>query len=134
MKVLILKKRKDFLRAAKGVKSVFPSLILQAAPSLCTQSKKVFEDACFLGYTATKKIGKANVRNKVKRRLRAAAALIFPNHALPKIDYVLIGRFNTADVPFDVLTAHMSQALTDANYQLANKEKSKNEKIYDIAD
>ena len=133
MKVLILKKRKDFLRAAKGVKSVFPSLILQAAPSLCSPSKKLSDDACFLGYTATKKIGKAHVRNKVKRRLRAAAALTFPNQALPKIDYVLIGRFNTADIPFDVLKKHMSQALSDVNSQLDNKEKSKNEKNHDLA-
>ena len=56
--VLILKKRKDFVRvAAKGVKVATSTLILQAAQSLSAP-----EGSCRTGYTTTKKIGKAHVR------------------------------------------------------------------------
>ena len=66
---------------------VTPSLILQAAQSLSTPHKVIPEDSCFLGFTATKKLGKAHIRNRTKRRLRAAAQQIFPHLALNGIDY-----------------------------------------------
>ena len=115
MRVLILKKRKDFVGAANGVKSVVSGLILQAAQSLST----IDEDVCFLGYTATKKLGKAHLRNKTKRRLRAAAAQIFPSLAKKGINYVLIGRYNTATIKFETLKNNMIQALHNVNEQIA---------------
>lgn len=124
MKVLTLKKRKDFLRAAKGVKSVTPSVILQAALSLSSINKPIYDDACYLGYTATKKLGKAHIRNFTKRRLRAAASQIFPAHAASGCDYVLIGRFCTTNIDFEALKKNMRQALDEVNEQLfPNKEK-----------
>lgn len=123
MRVLTLKKRKDFLRAAKGVKSVTPSLILQAALSLSSTHKPIYEDACYLGYTATKKLGKAHIRNLTKRRLRAAVAQVFPLYAKSGCDYVLIGRFRTTDIDFEDLKDNMKQALNEVNAQLfPNKE------------
>ncbi len=121
MKVLVLKKRKDFLRAAKGLKSVAPSLILQAAQSLSTPYKPRLDDGCYLGFTATKKLGKAHLRNRVKRRLRAAAAACFPAQARAGTDYVLIGRYNTAETGFEKLKADMTKALEDINRQLEAK-------------
>ena len=118
MKVLTLKKRKDFLRAAKGVKSVTPGLILQAALSLSSTHKPIYEDACYLGYTATKKLGKAHIRNLTKRRLRAAAAQVFPLLAKSGCDYVLIGRVCTADIDFEALKDNMKQAINEVNVQL----------------
>lgn len=117
MKVLILKKRKDFIRAAKGLKSVTPSLILQAAQSLSSPNKPILADGCYLGYTATKKLGKAHIRNLVKRRLRAAAAECFAANAAAGTDYVLIGRYNTATIAFAKLKADMLKALQDIEAQ-----------------
>ena len=86
--VLILKKRKDFVRvAAKGVKVATSTLILQAAQSLSAP-----EGSCRTGYTTTKKIGKAHVRNRTRRRMRAAVRELFPARARPGVDYVLIGQ------------------------------------------
>ncbi len=94
---------------------VTPSLILQAAQSLSTPHKVIPEDSCFLGFTATKKLGKAHIRNRTKRRLRAAAQQIFPHLALNGIDYVLIGRYNTKDVAFANLQKDMEFALKRIN-------------------
>lgn len=115
VEVLILKKRKDFVRvASQGIKAVSSGLILQAAQNL---SK---EKTSRIGYTATKKIGKAHLRNRSKRRLRAAAREIFPIHALPGIDYVLISRFNTASCNFAELKQNMFLSLTKINKQLSS--------------
>lgn len=134
MKVLILKKRKDFIRAAKGYKSVAPSLILQAAQSLSSPARDVLEDGCYLGFTATKKLGKAHVRNRVKRRLRAAAAECFAAGGRPGTDYVLIGRYNTAVVDFAKLKSDMARALLDINSQMDSQGAQRNETPDDRAD
>ena len=135
MKVLILKKRKDFLKAARGVKSVMPSLILQAAPFLAKSNKTESDSFCRLGYTATKKLGKAHIRNRTKRRMRAAAAQILPLVALPNIDYVLIGRYNTANVKFEKLIEDLKNAILEVNKSFPSVENVKsNEKTYDISD
>ena len=66
--VLKIKKRKDFLRVAKqGLKMVTSTVILQAAQSL-----SVSETAPKIGFTTTKKLGKAHIRNRARRRMRAA--------------------------------------------------------------
>ena len=101
-----------------------PSLILQAAQSLSRTEKLVDEQTCYLGYTVTKKIGKAHLRNRTKRRLRAAAASAFAQYAQGGIDYVLIGRYNTADVEFPKLCSHVQKAIISINQMLlANKGK-----------
>ena len=134
MKVLTLKKRKDFLRAAKGVKSVMPNLILQAALSLSSANKPVLNNSCYLGYTVTKKIGKAHLRNLTKRRLRAAASLVFPNTAFSGVDYVLVGRFSTAKVAFEKLKTDMYRALKEVNTALQKHERVENEVFNDKND
>jgi ribonuclease P protein component len=64
-----------------------------------------------IGFTATKRIGNAVVRNRVRRRLKAAVAEIMPAHAVPGFDYVLIGRAGTADRPYDALCRDLVAAL-----------------------
>ena len=93
--VLKLKKRKDFLRVAKqGQKMVTSTVILQAAQSLSApeQNPKT-------GFTTTRKIGKAHIRNRARRRMRAALREFYPL-LKPGFEYVLIGRYNTADCDF----------------------------------
>ena len=57
-----------------------------------------------VGFTCSKKLGNAVVRNRAKRRLRAVARELLPAHGRPGWDYALIGRPGaTAERPFDAL-------------------------------
>lgn len=130
MKVFVLKKRRDFIRAANGFKVVTNGLVLQAALNL----SKTDTDVCFVGYTATKKIGKAHIRNRTKRRLRAAVANVFPKNALPNINYVIIGRHNTATLDFSYLVRKLDRAVTEINQQIINARKNNDKSPDDCTD
>ncbi len=122
----VLKKRKDFLRvASNGFKVVKTSLIMQATLSFTQEEPRPFR----LGFTATKKIGKAHIRNKTKRRLRASCII---NKKLfnPNMDYVFIGRHNTSSIDFETLAKEMKEAIKFANKRLLQeKEDDKNNNI-----
>jgi ribonuclease P protein component len=104
-----LKVRADFLRVAgAGRRSARPGLVVQAAPHR-NGSRGVA--GIRVGFTASKKVGNAVVRNRAKRRMRAAAASVLPAVGRPGTDYVLIARAGTADRPFAELVADLEAAL-----------------------
>ncbi|MBL4620234.1 MAG: ribonuclease P protein component [Marinicaulis sp.] len=63
------------------------------------------------GLTVTKKLGGAVTRNRIRRRLRAAAKAVFPNYARPGDDYVLIARAAAYDRNYAALLDDMKRAL-----------------------
>jgi len=120
---VILKKRKDFLRAAKDVTVVFKNVIVQAARPLSGAE----EHPARIGFTATKRLGKAYIRNRTKRRLRAVMREIYESLALPNVDYVLVGRFDTCSCPFADLYNDIVRAFKKANKTILS-EQTDNEK------
>jgi ribonuclease P protein component len=64
-----------------------------------------------VGFTASRKVGNAVVRNRAKRRLRAAAAQLLRARGNPRTDYVLIARATTARRPFAALLDDLESAL-----------------------
>ena len=64
-----------------------------------------------LGITVTKKIGGAIIRNRMKRRFRALAREILPEHGVPGADHVLIGRAGGVERDFALLRAEFGKAL-----------------------
>lgn len=100
-----LLKRPEFLRVqAAGRKWVSKSVIVQVAPGS--------GDDIRFGLTVTKKsCGNAVHRNRIRRRLRAAAYDIFPDNAAKGHDYVLIGRPDSGTTPYETLTADLKWCL-----------------------
>ena len=64
-----------------------------------------------VGFTVSRRVGNAVVRNRVKRRLRAAAELVLTDHAMPGHDYVLIGRAANVRCSFPKIVRDLETAL-----------------------
>lgn len=64
-----------------------------------------------VGFTATKKIGGAVIRNRAKRRLREAARVVLPKAGVPGTLYVLIARAQTAGSAYNCLLGDLGRAV-----------------------
>jgi ribonuclease P protein component len=82
----ILALRSDFLRAASARRQGTQGFLLQA------RRRDDGSDAVRVGFTCSKKIGNAVMRNRAKRRLREVARAVLPALAQTGWDYVLVGR------------------------------------------
>jgi ribonuclease P protein component len=107
-----LKTRAEFLRvAAARSRAARPGLVLQAAPRQNKPGADEPEGELRVGFTASRRVGNAVVRNRAKRRLRAAATLVLPLHGKSATDYVLIAREGTGKRPYAALLADLEGAL-----------------------
>ena len=68
-------------------------------------------EAVRVGFTASRKVGNAVLRNRSKRRLRAAAAIVLARDGRQGTDYVLIARAGTAERPYGELVHDIEGAL-----------------------
>jgi ribonuclease P protein component len=100
-----LKQRAEFLRvAAKGRKAPVHGLVLQALPRDDDLPARI-------GFTVTKKVGNAVIRNRTRRRLKEAARLLFRDEPAHGVDLVVIGRDATRSRPFGELIDDLRRAL-----------------------
>jgi ribonuclease P protein component len=99
--------RADFLRvAASRRRTAMPGVVLQVAPRPAGTGT-----TARVGYTASRKVGNAVVRNRGRRRLRAAVAAVLACHADAGLDYVLIARDATATRPWSALLGDLESAM-----------------------
>lgn len=104
----VLKKRADFLKAARARRQGTKGMMVQARK----RSPEEPAPGIRVGFTCSKKVGNAVARNRAKRRLREVARMVLPAHARPGWDYVLIGRAEaTATRPFTDLQGDLIYAL-----------------------
>ncbi len=110
MRLARLKTRRDFLRVADTrARFATPGLILQVRRHGADEESAL--PAIRVGFTVSKKVGNAVVRNRVKRRLRAAADEIIATHSKPGRDYVLVGRRESEERAYPDLLADITTAL-----------------------
>jgi ribonuclease P protein component len=64
-----------------------------------------------IGFTVTRKIGGAVVRNRIKRRFRALARAILPDHGVAGADHVIIGRSGGIERDYAMLGDELRRAL-----------------------
>ena len=106
-----LKKRKDFLLAARARRWTARGFVLQARRRR-DDERAAPSDLIRIGYTASKKVGGAVARNRSKRRLRALAEPALAQLGRPGWDYVLIARAGeTALRPFTQMQSELRRAV-----------------------
>ena len=110
-----LRKRADFLAAARGVRRVSGAITLELAP---TPDLSQAEGALRVGFTASRKIGNAVARNRAKRRLRAAASQQLPLLGRTGHDYVLVARASALRCPYAALLQDLAEAIGSAHRKL----------------
>jgi ribonuclease P protein component len=105
-----LKTRRQFLRVAAGKKKwAAPGVVLQVARQ--PPDDRASSEGPRYGLTVSRRVGNAVVRNRVRRRLRAAAEDVLPQAAACDRDYVLIGRQSTPQRSFEDLKKDLETAL-----------------------
>ncbi len=115
-----LKRRHDFVAAARALSEATPGMVVQARNRLDEKVPRV-------GFTCSKKIGNAVIRNRAKRRLREVVRMAENAQTMHGFDYVLIGRMTTANRGFAALQNDFSSALKRlhrAPHEVADKDKT----------
>jgi ribonuclease P protein component len=93
-----LRRRQDFLAAAQGSSRATTGAVVQ-------MRRREDGEPPRIGYTVTRKLGGAVIRNRIRRRLREAVRTGASGCFRPGHDYVIIGRSTTLGRPFGKLVA-----------------------------
>jgi ribonuclease P protein component len=105
-----LTKRSEFLYVREGRYKAAGGVVVQVRRNPDAENP-AHSGAIRAGFTATKKIGNAVVRNRAKRRLREAARRVLPEFGRPGHDYVFIARQSTVQRSFNMLLKDVENAL-----------------------
>ena len=106
MRISTLKKRAEFQRVRGGGRASLPAFVLEGKARVAAD---VAETPRF-GFTVTKKLGGAVVRNRIRRRLKAALSAVAKDLAEPRFDYVIVARDVALTRPFDGLCSDLVAA------------------------
>lgn len=129
MLLLQIKKRSDFLALSKD--SLYfhsPTTLVLAGKTaeqyLVNPHTKTIDNFCRVGYTVSKKVGNAVIRNKAKRRYRQIFQQIYNQHGLNHFDYVVIAKKSTSTCQFKNLHSDLELCLKGIK-RLAQKNEPK---------
>ncbi len=105
-KISRLRRRADFQRAARGQRARMDAFALQANLRPSAPDRL----GARVGFTVTKKLGGAVVRNRIRRRLKEALRLSSELEARPDHDYVMMAQREALKQRFDQLQADLTRA------------------------
>lgn len=119
MRLARLTQRKQFLAAAdKGRRfrsSAFTVQVLDGSQRAAGEQPE--PDGLRLGLTASRKVGNAVIRNRIRRRLRVAAEKAFEAQSGRPCDIVVVARPETLTADFDMLVSELAVAVDRARPQ-----------------
>jgi ribonuclease P protein component len=125
MSLETLKKRSEFLKVRGGRRYATPAFVLEGklrSASSCNGALRKSESAGpRFGFTVTKKLGGAVTRNRIRRRLKAAAERAAVPLAHLGFDYVVVARSAALDRPFETLLDDFSAAVTSIHGPAARR-------------
>jgi ribonuclease P protein component len=104
-RLVTISKRADFVAANSGLRATTPGFVL------LVRDRKDSDSTMRVGFTVTKKIGGAVVRNRMKRRFRALAREIVPVNGFAGSDHVMIGRAKGIERDFSQMHSELAGAL-----------------------
>lgn len=119
MPVVTLKTRAEFLAVRGGARCATPAFVLETKPRSAQQGG--VPTGPRFGFTITKKLGNAVVRNRIRRRLKAALEPLTGQHAAATHDYVVIARLPAFDIPFALLQKDLERALQRVHHAGAGR-------------
>lgn len=108
-----VRRRQDFLAANRGVRVPLPPFVLLVNVGGHGMMR--------VGFTVSRKVGNAVRRNRVRRRLRAAARQLLPLQGIAGADHIFIARPMTTEPPFSELLAHVEKGLKKARQRLGEQ-------------
>ncbi|MGO4405483.1 ribonuclease P protein component [Bosea sp. RAF48] len=114
MRLARLTQRKEFLAAADhGRRFRSPAFMAQVRDCMPEEER----DGLRLGLTASRKTGNAVKRNRIRRRLRTAAAQALRDQTNKRCDIVIVARSEVLKADFHALVADLSIAIDRAKPQ-----------------
>jgi ribonuclease P protein component len=99
-----LTKRAEFQRVSRGRRKSVGAFALQAALRASSEAEP---KPPRIGFTVTRKVGNAVMRNRIRRRLKEALRAAGPLEAREDHDYVLVARHEALSRPFSALVSDL---------------------------
>ena len=119
MTLVTLKRRAEFLAVRGGVRWSTPSLLLEGKLRVpAADSTTVDANPARFGFTVTKKLGTAVVRNRIRRRLREVLRQGAGKLGHTGCDYVIVARDAALRRTSQALRSDLETALTQVNRRL----------------
>lgn len=133
VKVETLKKRAEFLRTRGGSRWSNSAFVIEAKVRPQPVDSNVGRTTGpRFGFTVTKKIGNAVVRNRIRRRLKEAAGSAASEYANPNFDYVIIARKPSIDMQFEALCRAIAKGLQSTSKD--HRQASRNTSTLEVID
>ncbi len=123
MTIVTLKRPADFKRVRGGLRWATPLFIMEGRrrPDSVVAEAPMPATGARFGFTITRKVGGAVIRNRIRRRLKEALRTLGADGLRPDHDYVVVASRAVHDYPFAGLQDALREALERLHRQVESK-------------